>query len=298
MILFESEIVRNITTSTTNISPVIEDQYNPRLVKELLQDLSLTLNGLAIHAGRCILVGNINVWLSRINDILKWQQQLNNLQIPKVCGQSLDFSVVQPHSSSRKLDELWSRFKFCKLSWPLTHRLVVVSPGPQQLLLIQRLAAPRSERHHLQAVWRLRHHKPGAGHAHYAGPQREQDAVEETLLLSLLRQSGEEKMSSLSCSSVKLYINHQRAGLKLACWQHWDMVTAHSEVTFTLLWLWQITALRLILKIITIIIIMRIIQFVMSPLMILKFALQKHLQCKRVETKCTKAHDRHTAIRQ
>lgn len=62
----------------------MEDQYNPRLVKDLLHDLSSTLHSLAIHVGRCVLVGNVNIWLCRLETILKWQQQLNNLQIPKV----------------------------------------------------------------------------------------------------------------------------------------------------------------------------------------------------------------------
>lgn len=64
--------------------PVLEDHYNPRLIKELLQDLSSTLHNLTIHVGRCVLVGNVNIWLFRLETILKWQQQLNNLQIPKV----------------------------------------------------------------------------------------------------------------------------------------------------------------------------------------------------------------------
>lgn len=63
---------------------VLVDQYNPRLVKELLQDLNSTLYDLTIHVGRCVLVGNVNIWLCRLETILKWQQQLNNLQIPEV----------------------------------------------------------------------------------------------------------------------------------------------------------------------------------------------------------------------
>lgn len=82
------------------VRKVIEDQYNPRLVKELLQDLSLTLSGLAIHAGRCVLVGNIDVWLSRINDIIKWQQQLDNLQIPKHTSSGFSFNDLPLHTQS------------------------------------------------------------------------------------------------------------------------------------------------------------------------------------------------------
>ncbi|KAI3364290.1 hypothetical protein L3Q82_011096 [Scortum barcoo] len=65
------------------VRKVVQDHYNPRLVKELLQDLSSTLHNLTIHAGRCVLVGNINIWLCRLETIFKWKQQLDNLQIPK-----------------------------------------------------------------------------------------------------------------------------------------------------------------------------------------------------------------------
>lgn len=44
----------------------------------------MTLKDLTIHVGRCVLVGNVNIWLSRIETIITWQQQLNDLQIPKV----------------------------------------------------------------------------------------------------------------------------------------------------------------------------------------------------------------------
>lgn len=60
------------------------DQYNPRQVKELLQDLNSALYDLTIHTGGSVLVGNVNIWLCRLESILKWQQQLNNLQIPEV----------------------------------------------------------------------------------------------------------------------------------------------------------------------------------------------------------------------
>lgn len=70
---------------TSQIIPIVlVDQYNPRLVKELLQDLNSTLYDLTVHVGRCVLVGNVNIWLCRLETILKWQQQLNNLQIPEV----------------------------------------------------------------------------------------------------------------------------------------------------------------------------------------------------------------------
>jgi len=64
--------------------PVMEDQYNPRLIKDLLQDLSSTLCILIRGVGKSVLVGNINIWMCRLETVLLWQQQLKNLQMNKV----------------------------------------------------------------------------------------------------------------------------------------------------------------------------------------------------------------------
>ena len=71
-------------TSVCLVLVVLEDQQNPRLIKELLQDLSSTLCILTRGMGKSVLVGNINIWVCRLETILNWQQQLNNLQIPRV----------------------------------------------------------------------------------------------------------------------------------------------------------------------------------------------------------------------
>lgn len=63
---------------------VLDDHQNPRLVKTLLNDLSSTLCILIREVGKSVLIGNINIWVCRLETILNWQQQLNNLQIPKV----------------------------------------------------------------------------------------------------------------------------------------------------------------------------------------------------------------------
>lgn len=63
---------------------VLDDHQNPRLIKALLHDLSSTLCILIREVGKSVLVGNINIWVCRLETILNWQQQLNNLQIPKV----------------------------------------------------------------------------------------------------------------------------------------------------------------------------------------------------------------------
>ncbi|TKS75613.1 F-box only protein 25 [Collichthys lucidus] len=86
------------------VQKVLEDQYNPRLVKDLLHDLSSTLYSLTIHVRTCVLVGNINIWLCRLETILKWQQQLNNLQIPKqMCNSGMSFDDLPLHMQNKIL---------------------------------------------------------------------------------------------------------------------------------------------------------------------------------------------------
>ncbi|KAK7129200.1 hypothetical protein R3I94_017424 [Phoxinus phoxinus] len=65
------------------VKKVLDDHQNPRLIKALLHDLSSTLCILIREVGKSVLVGNINIWVCRLETILIWQQQLNNLQIPK-----------------------------------------------------------------------------------------------------------------------------------------------------------------------------------------------------------------------
>lgn len=34
--------------------------------------------------GKSVLVGNINIWVHRMENIMQWQQQLDNIQIKRV----------------------------------------------------------------------------------------------------------------------------------------------------------------------------------------------------------------------
>ncbi|TNN68624.1 F-box only protein 25 [Liparis tanakae] len=83
-----------------------DDHYNPRLVKDLLQDLSLTLHNLTIHVGRCVLVGNVNIWLCRLETIHKWKKQVNNLQIPEQICNGMTFDDLPIHMQNKILCEL------------------------------------------------------------------------------------------------------------------------------------------------------------------------------------------------
>lgn len=63
---------------------VLDDQQNVRPIKELLQTLYVSLCGLVQGMGKSVLVGNINIWVHRMENILQWQQQLDNIQINRV----------------------------------------------------------------------------------------------------------------------------------------------------------------------------------------------------------------------
>ncbi|GCC22677.1 hypothetical protein chiPu_0001065 [Chiloscyllium punctatum] len=79
------------------VRKVLEDQQNPRLIKNLLQDLGSALCILVREVGRCVLVGNINIWVCRMETILNWQHQLNNLQITRQMNNRTTLSDLPLH---------------------------------------------------------------------------------------------------------------------------------------------------------------------------------------------------------
>uniref|UniRef100_H2MFI9 F-box only protein 25 n=1 Tax=Oryzias latipes TaxID=8090 RepID=H2MFI9_ORYLA len=97
------------------VRKVLEDHYNPRLVKELLQDLNSTLHSLTLHVGRCVLVGNVNIWLCRLETIVKWQQELNDLEIPKQIYSGMSFSDLPLHMHNKILCNLSDAFDIINL---------------------------------------------------------------------------------------------------------------------------------------------------------------------------------------
>ncbi|XP_051961540.1 F-box only protein 25-like isoform X2 [Xyrauchen texanus] len=87
------------------VSKVLDDHQNPRLIKTLLDDLSSTLCILMREVGKSVLVGNINIWVCRLETILNWQQQLNNLQIPKQVSNGMTLSDLPLHMQSNILNK-------------------------------------------------------------------------------------------------------------------------------------------------------------------------------------------------
>ncbi|XP_027955558.1 F-box only protein 25 isoform X3 [Eumetopias jubatus] len=79
------------------VRKVLDDHQNPRLIKDLLQDLSSTLCILIRGVGKSVLVGNINIWICRLETILHWQQQLQNLQVTKQVNDGLTLSDLPLH---------------------------------------------------------------------------------------------------------------------------------------------------------------------------------------------------------
>ncbi|XP_063055033.1 F-box only protein 32 [Engraulis encrasicolus] len=73
------------------VQKVLDDQQNVRPIKELLQTLYGSLCSLVKDMGKSVLVGNINIWVYRMENILQWKQQLDNIQIrrPATTGMTL-----------------------------------------------------------------------------------------------------------------------------------------------------------------------------------------------------------------
>ncbi|RXM31402.1 F-box only protein 25 [Acipenser ruthenus] len=84
-------------------SQFLEDQQNPRLIKDLLQDLGSTLCILIREVGKSVLVGNINIWICRLETILNWQQQLSNFQIPKQVNNGVTLDDLPLHMQNNIL---------------------------------------------------------------------------------------------------------------------------------------------------------------------------------------------------
>ncbi|KAM5278572.1 F-box only protein 25 isoform 14-T15 [Hipposideros larvatus] len=80
------------------VQKVLHDQQNPRLIKGLLQDLGSTLCVLLRGVGKSVLVGNIDVWVCRLETVLAWQKQLQNLQMPQQVGHGLTLSDLPLHT--------------------------------------------------------------------------------------------------------------------------------------------------------------------------------------------------------
>ncbi|AWP20037.1 putative F-box only protein 25 isoform 2 [Scophthalmus maximus] len=111
------------------VRKVLEDHYNPRLVKELLQDLSMTLHNLTVHVGRSVLVGNINIWLCRLENIIKWQQQLNSLQIPKQMSNGMSFNDLPIYMQNHILYKFSDAYDIINLG-KATPTLHILSEDP------------------------------------------------------------------------------------------------------------------------------------------------------------------------
>uniref|UniRef100_A0AAY5KBV0 F-box only protein 32 n=1 Tax=Esox lucius TaxID=8010 RepID=A0AAY5KBV0_ESOLU len=97
------------------VQKVLDDQQNVRPIKELLQALYVSLCDLVQDMGKSVLVGNINCWVHRMENILQWQQQLDNIQIKRPVSKgmsltdlpaSLQLNIMERLSDGRDLVSL------------------------------------------------------------------------------------------------------------------------------------------------------------------------------------------------
>nr|BAG63665.1 unnamed protein product [Homo sapiens] len=96
------------------VQKVLDDHHNPRLIKDLLQDLSSTLCILIRGVGKSVLVGNINIWICRLETILAWQQQLQDLQMTKQVNNGLTLSDLPLLSEDRQLWKKLCQYHFAE----------------------------------------------------------------------------------------------------------------------------------------------------------------------------------------
>ncbi|CAH2246330.1 F-box only 25 isoform X3 [Pelobates cultripes] len=95
-------------------------------LKEVCKDLSSTL---CILIGRFVLVGNMNTWINRLENILLWQQQLMNLHIKQEFGTGLTLSDLPLHMQNNILCRFSDAWDIINLG-QLTPTLRVLTEDP------------------------------------------------------------------------------------------------------------------------------------------------------------------------
>ncbi|KAM9798077.1 F-box only protein 25 [Neosynchiropus ocellatus] len=88
------------------VHKAFDDHYNPRIVREVLRQLITSMQDLTVQVGRCALVGNTNTWMCRQQTVLKWLQQLSNLQIPKEVHVGISLCQLPLHTQVKILNKL------------------------------------------------------------------------------------------------------------------------------------------------------------------------------------------------
>lgn len=129
---------------------VLDDQQNVRPIKELLQMLYISLCALVQDMGKSVLVGNINIWVHRMENIMQWQQQLDNIQINRVSIQmkhrQKKFSCYQKVWTGKKVANIEAIFDtFLHLVFQPTSTGMTLTdlPASLQLNIMQHLSDGR-----------------------------------------------------------------------------------------------------------------------------------------------------------
>lgn len=106
------------------VQKVLADHHNPRLIKDLLRDLSTTLCPLVRGVGKSLLVGSMDIWACRLETVLAWQRQLQDLQMTKV-STGLTLSDLPLHTLNNilyRLSDGWDVVTLGQVS-PTLHAL-------------------------------------------------------------------------------------------------------------------------------------------------------------------------------
>ncbi|XP_068136479.1 F-box only protein 25 isoform X2 [Hyperolius riggenbachi] len=109
------------------VKKAMEDQYNPRLIRDLLQDLSSTL---CILLRRFILIGSIDLWVCRLESVLTWQEQLMSLEMNPQLGDGMNLCDLPMHMQNNIFHRFSDAWDILNLG-QMNHSLYVLSEDRQ-----------------------------------------------------------------------------------------------------------------------------------------------------------------------
>lgn len=75
--------------------------------------LYISLCTLVQDMGKSVLVGNINIWVHRMENIMQWQQQLDNIQINRVNDPTETFGMLTNNKQKQKKNILMRLIIYC-----------------------------------------------------------------------------------------------------------------------------------------------------------------------------------------
>lgn len=191
--------------------------------------LYISLCALVQDMGKSVLVGNINIWVQRMENIMQWQQQLDNIQINRVSTltKNSPYNIIKV-GAERQRNEMFlilfliyllvyflgiSTANFILMCFNLLSSVFEDSKAKTKCIIFlpafsywhgaDRLAGQPAAQHHAAPDGRQGSGQPGPSFSRAGAPHRGPAAVEKALPVPLHRQTGMKKQFVLSCLFFK-----------------------------------------------------------------------------------------------